>query len=181
MHWDKAGPENTEKTIRLALQKAAELNINNIVVASISGATSKKLVNTSYNVVCVSAQVGIKKPGNQPMDYETLKELKESGIQVLVTTHLFAGVDRAARIKFGGLYPSELMAQTLRTFGQGIKVCFEVSIMALDAGLIPYGKEIIAIGGTGAGADTAVVVVPAHSNQIFDAKIKEIICKPREF
>ena len=53
--------------------------------------------------------------------------------------------------------------------------------MALDAGLVPYGEEIIAVAGSGTGADTALVITPAHSNNFFDTKVKEIICKPREF
>jgi hypothetical protein len=73
------------------------------------------------------------------------------------------------------------MAQTLRMLGQGFKVCVEISGMALDAGLIPYGEEIVAIGGSAKGADTAVVITPAHSNRFFDTKINEIICKPGQF
>jgi hypothetical protein len=64
-------------------------------------------------------------------------------------------------------------------FGQGIKVCVEVTIMAADAGLIPMDSEIIAIGGTAWGADAAVVLEPAHMTNFFDLKIKEIIAMPR--
>jgi len=92
-----------------------------------------------------------------------------------------AGLDRAVRNKFGGVYPSEIIAQTLRMLGQGVKVCVEVAGMALDAGLIPYGVDVVSVGGTGRGADSAIVIAPAHSNQFFDTKIREIICKPREF
>ncbi len=60
----------------------------------------------------------------------------------------------------------------------GTKVCVEVSVMALDAGLIPYGEPIIAIGGTGKGSDTAVIITPSHASSIFETKIHEIICKP---
>jgi hypothetical protein len=74
-----------------------------------------------------------------------------------------------------------MMAQTLRMLGQGLKVCVEIATMALDAGLIPYGEEVVAVAGSSTGADTAVVIVPAHSNRFFDTKVKEIICKPREF
>lgn len=181
VYWDKKGPDNTDNTIEAALKRAAELNIQHIVVASSTGSTARKLVNCGRNVVCVSYHAGFDGPGIRRMSDETMKELTQNGIQVLVTTHLLAGVDRAIRNKFGGVYPSEIMAQTLRMLGQGIKVCVEISGMALDAGLIPYGKEIIAIGGSGKGADTAVVILPAHSNQFFDTKVKEIICKPREF
>ena len=58
-----------------------------------------------------------------------------------------------------------------------MKVCVEISVMALDAGLIPHGKEIIALGGTAGGADTAVVLKPARCGE-FETEICEIICKP---
>jgi hypothetical protein len=58
---------------------------------------------------------------------------------------LLAGVDRAIKNKFGGIYPAELMAFTLRLFGQGAKVCVEIAGMALDAGLIPYGEDIVSV------------------------------------
>lgn len=181
MHWDKKGPDNTDRTIAAALARAAELDIQNIVVASSSGATAQKLINCGRRVVCVSYHAGFDGPGMRRMSDDIMQQLNENGIKVLITTHLLAGVDRAIRNKFGGVYPSEIMAQTLRMLGQGTKVCVEISGMALDAGLIPYGSEVIAIGGSGKGADTAVVIAPAHSNQFFDTKVKEIICKPREF
>ena len=79
---------------------------------------------------------------------------------------------------FKGTYHVEVMANTLRMFGQGVKVCTEISVMALDAGLIPYGVPVIAIGGTNKGADTSIVITPAHANRIFKTKIHEILCKP---
>ena len=63
---------------------------------------------------------------------------------------------------------------------EGIKVAVEISIMAADAGLIPTDREIIAIGGTGGGADSAVVLRAAHMNNYFDLEIREIIAKPRQ-
>lgn len=181
MHWDNKGPDNTGSTIREALKKAEERDIKNLVVASSTGATAMKLAGCGRSVVCVSYHVGFDGPGSRRMSVETEKELNENGIKVLFTTHLLAGVDRAVRNKFGGVYPAEIMAQTLRMLGQGVKVCVEVAGMALDAGLIPCGEEIIAIGGSGKGADTAAIIVPAHSNHFFDTKVKEIICKPGNF
>ncbi len=181
MYWDKKGPDNTDLTIKEALKRAAELNIEYLVVASSAGATARKLAGCGRSVVCVSYHVGFDGPGIKRMSEETERELNTSGIKVLFTTHLLAGVDRAIRNKFGGVYPAEIMAQTLRMLGQGVKVCVEVAGMALDAGFIPHGKEVIVIGGSGKGADTAVVIVPAHSNHFFDTKVKEIICKPSNF
>lgn len=55
----------------------------------------------------------------------------------------------------------------------------EISVMALDAGLIPFGQPVIAVGGTGDGADTALVLIPSHSKTVFDTAVLELICKPR--
>lgn len=181
MYWPQKGPVNTDQTIALALQKARELNISHLVVASCSGATAKKLAGQDLQVVCVTHHAGFTDPGEDEMPPAARAELTAAGVRVLTTTHLLAGVDRGVRNKFGGVYPAEIIAQTLRMFGQGLKVCVEVACMALDAGMIPDGREIIAIGGTGTGADTAAVLVPAHANHFFDTKIKEIICKPGEF
>jgi hypothetical protein len=54
----------------------------------------------------------------------------------------------------------------------------EIAIMAADAGAIPIA-DIVAVGGTGSGSDTAVVIRPAHMNNFFDARIREIIVMPR--
>lgn len=113
------------------------------------------------------------------MDAKTRNSLQARGVKILTTTHLLAGVDRAIRNHFGGVYPAEIIAQTLRIFGQGIKVALEISVMALDAGLIPYGEEVISIAGTMTGADAACVILPAHSNKFFDSEIREVICMPR--
>jgi hypothetical protein len=59
-----------------------------------------------------------------------------------------------------------------------MKVVVEISVMATDAGLVRTDEDIIVIAGTGGGADYAVVLRPVHSNDFFDMKIKEILCKP---
>lgn len=183
MYWTKPGKENTRATVDLALQRAKELGIKHIVVASNSGATVENFLSKEFsknlNIVCVTHHVGFTAPGKDEMLEDTRRNLQEKGIKVLTSTHLLAGVDRAVRIKFGGLYPAEIIAASLRMLGQGVKVCAEVASMALDAGAVPFGEEIIAVGGTGCGADTACVILPAHSNNFFDTRIKEIICRPR--
>jgi hypothetical protein len=73
----------------------------------------------------------------------------------------------------------EIIAQTLGVFGQGTKVACEIALMAADAGLIRTDEEVISIGGTGSGADTALVIKPAHTHDFFELKVKEILCKPR--
>ncbi len=184
MYWKEKGPTNTTATIEAALKRAEELGINFITVASNSGSTAEMLCESGrrkgLNFICVTHHVGFTGPGEDEMTAEMRSALGEKGVSLLTATHLLAGVDRALRNKFQGVYPSEIIASTLRMFGQGIKVCVEISVMALDAGLIPYGEEIIAIAGSGRGADSSCVIIPAHSNYFFDTVIKEIICMPRE-
>lgn len=181
MYWDRQGTENTVRTVELAVKRAKELKINHLVVASCAGNTAGLCVNQGLEVICVTHHVGFAGPGVDEMPPENRAKLASAGVKILTTTHLMGGLDRAVRNRFGGVYPAEIMAQTLRMFGQGIKVCIEIAGMALDAGLIPSGQEVVTIAGTGEGADSALVIVPAHSNNFFDTKIKEIICKPREF
>jgi uncharacterized protein len=92
---------------------------------------------------------------------------------------VLSGAERSLSSKFGGINPVEIIAYALRMLGQGVKVCTEVSVMALDSGLIPYGESVIAVAGTGRGADTAVIIKPAHAKDILSTRIQEIICKPR--
>lgn len=183
LYWNIKGSKNTVSTLEAALKRAGELGLKHIVVASCSGMSAELLLDRvkDFEIVCVTHQVGFYRPGEDEMAPETRKKLTEGGIEVLTATHLMAGLDRACRIKFGGVYPAEIVASALRMFGQGLKVCVEIAVMALDAGLIPHGVDIVAMAGTSEGLDTAAVIVPAHSQNFFDTKVKEIICKPREF
>lgn len=182
MYWKERGPVNTDATIEAALKRAGELKIDQLVIASNSGETARKLGDKGkgFQITCVTHHIGFAGPGEDEMAAEMRAALGEKGLKLLTTTHLLAGIDRGLRNKFQGVYPAEIVASTLRMFGQGIKVCVEISVMALDAGLIPYGEEIIAIAGSGRGADSSCVIVPAHSNNFFDSIVKEIICMPRE-
>ncbi|MEW5919436.1 MAG: pyruvate kinase alpha/beta domain-containing protein [Bacillota bacterium] len=180
MLWDKKGPHNTEATAAAALERAAQLSIKHLVVASNSGRTAEYFLEKGFGVICVSHHTGFENPGGNEMEQATRQKLQDRGVRVLTTTHLLAGVDRALRLQWGGIYPAEIIAASLRMLGQGVKVCVEISCMALDAGLIPYGEEIMAVAGSGRGADTACVVVPAHSNRFFETVVKELVCMPRE-
>jgi len=184
VYFRQAGRTNTAATLRLALARAQALGINHLVVASTTGATALKLARhfqPAGTVVCVTHHAGFAQSGRSELSPRTEKLLARYHIPVLRTTHLFAGIDRAVRLKAGGLGPAEIVANTYRTFGEGTKVAVEIAVMALDAGLIPNGRDIIAIAGSSTGADTALVIRPSHSHHFFDTKIREIICKPRIF
>ncbi|UNC92884.1 pyruvate kinase alpha/beta domain-containing protein [Candidatus Contubernalis alkaliaceticus] len=181
MLWDQKGIEMTEKTLDQAVKRGEELGIQHYVVASSTGYTAGLLAKKKVNLVCVRYHMGFKEAGKQLMSEEIEQELKGQGVKVLTTTHLMGGIDRGLENKLGGAYPPSIVAHTLRMFGQGTKAAVEISVMALDAGLIPYGSPVISIGGSGRGADTALVIQPAHAKNFFDTQIKETICKPRIF
>jgi len=178
MYFNEQGTTNTQKTVELALQAAKAQNIGHIVLASSTGFTAEQFVDCGANVVCVTSVCGFAEKGVNIMPNEMQHSLKTKGIKVLTASHVLSGVERGLSSKFKGIYPAEIMAHTLRMFGQGVKVCVEISIMALDAGLIPYDEKIIAIAGTKRGADTAVILTPAHAQYVLETRIHEIICKP---
>ena len=53
-------------------------------------------------------------------------------------------------------------------------------MMAADAGLVELHEPIVAVAGTGHGADTAVVIRPAPTAEFLDSKVDRIICMPRQ-
>lgn len=181
LYFHETGPQNTDETLRAAKRRAEELEIRDIIVATTRGETGVKAVEVfeDYNVVVVTHATGFREPGTQELEEEAAEKIKGGGGKILTATHAFAGVARAIRRKFETITPVEVVAQALRLFGQGTKVCVEIVAMAADAGLIPVDREVIAIAGTGRGADTALVIKPAHANRLLDMVVKEIIAKPR--
>ena len=179
LYFEKVGEENTGETLKVAKKRAEELGIKDIVVASTRGGTGAKTVEAfeGYNVV-VTHSTGFREPGKQELTDENREKIQAGGGKILTTSHAFAGVGRALRRKFDTVGPAEIVAQVLRMFGQGMKVVVECAYMAADAGLIPMDKDVISIAGSGRGADTAVVIKPAHLHDMFSLYVKEIIAKP---
>jgi len=175
------GSANTEETLKVAKRRAEELGIKSIVVASTSGETGLKALKifADYRVVVVTHTTGFQAPDTQELTSQTRAKILEKGGTILTATHAFGGLGRAVRRRFNTYQVDELIAQTLRVFGQGTKVACEIVLMAVDAGLIRTDEEIISIGGTASGADTALVVKPAHTHDFFQLKVREVLCKPR--
>ena len=110
------------------------------------------------------------------------REIEARGAKVLTCTHALAGVERAFRREFGLWLPVELVAIVLRrVFCEGVKVAIEVTMMAVDAGLIPEGEDVVAVAGTGRGADTALHIKSASTSNFLKLKVRRVICKPDTF
>ena len=179
-YFNETGESNTDVTLRLAKERAEKLRIKTIVVASTRGVTGVKAVEVfgEYNVVVVTHHTGSKGADSQELTPENRKKILEGNGQILTVSHAFGGVGRAVRRKFNTYQIDEIIAATLKVFGQGTKVCAEIVLMAADAGLISTQEDVIAISGSSRGADTALVMRPANAFSFFDLKVKEVICKP---
>jgi hypothetical protein len=181
VYFDNPGSENTEAVLRIARQRAEELGIKTIVVASTRGDTAVRAMDAfkGLKVIIVSHATGFREPNIQEFTKENRKIVESKGGAILTTTHTFRGVSRALRNKFNTAAIGDIIANTLYIFGQGIKVACEISLMAADAGLVRTDEDVIAIAGTSRGADTAIVLTPVNSHDFFDLRVKEILCKPR--
>jgi len=183
LYFLKEGEANTDALLKFVKAYAENGGVNHIVVASTTGGTGAKAseIFKGFNVVVVTHNTGFAEPSVQELTERNRLRILKNGAQVLTATHALSSVERAIRKEFGTIEPLELIAYTLRRFGQGTKVCVEITLMAADAGLIPIDRDIIAIAGSSGGADTALLIKPANASRFFDLKIKEIIAKPKEF
>ncbi len=181
VYFDKPGRENTDAVFEIARGRARELGIKTFIVASTTGETATKAVEAfkGFKVVIVSHVYGSREPNVNPMPEETRQALLANGATIVTAAHAFGSIDRAIRKSFNMMGLGETIAHVLRTFGQGMKVVCEIALMAADAGAVRTDEEVISIGGTGRGADTAVVLTPVNTTDYFNLKVKEILCKPR--
>jgi hypothetical protein len=181
MIFEKPGPSNTDQALAAAFQRGKQLGLDEVVVSSSSGKTAYKALDVfdGFRLTVVTYHCGFREPFKPVMADGVKRDLEKKGATVVSATHALSGVERSIAKKHQGLYPALLIADTLRLFGQGTKVAVEISIMAADAGTLS-GKDIVAVGGTAKGVDTALIIRPAGQSDIFtDLCIREIICKPR--
>ncbi|MFC2155373.1 pyruvate kinase alpha/beta domain-containing protein [Acidobacteriota bacterium] len=183
-YFKKPGPQNTKAVLEIVSKRAEELAVKKILLATNSGRTAFEtfeIFGPAFKIFALSHVTGFQKPNHQELAEDVRRELESKGITVLTCQHAFGGIGRAIRNKLATYQVDEIMANVLRTFGQGTKVAVELALMAADAGLVRTDEDIISVGGTGKGADTALLLQPANSFHFFDLKVKEVICKPAVF
>lgn len=180
VYFENPGKENTDEVLRIVRQRVEELGIKTIVVASNTGETAIKAVKAfeGLRVIVVSLATGTRAPDTQQFTDENRKIVETQGGTVLTTTHAFSGMSRALLSRFNTATIGDIIANTLRIFGSGIKVVCEITMMAADSGLVRTDEAVIAIAGSHRGADTAAVFKPVNTQNFFDLKIQEILCKP---
>ncbi len=183
-YFDEASPEHTAEVLSSVREFLRENpDIEHLVVATTEGATGIAAARefSDKKVIVVSHQTGFALENENELSEDDRHKIQELGAEVLTATHAFAGVARSFRKELGTWMATEIVAVALRTFGQGTKVCAEIAMMAADAGHVPVDKDVVCIGGTGRGADTAWLIRPANSHAFPKMKMKSCICKPMEF
>jgi hypothetical protein len=181
VYFERQGKENTDETLRLAKERADQLGIRDIVLASYTGFTALKALEVfkGYNVVVVAGVVGFKETNKDRLPPGMREKIEAKGGKVVRAAHAFGTLGRAVNRRFGVIQIDEIIAHVLRLFGRGVKVGCEVACMAVDAGYVRAGDEVVAIGGSGGGADTAIVLKASNTHTFFESRILEIICWPR--
>jgi hypothetical protein len=183
VYFVEAGEQNTDTLLKVVKEYVEKEGMKYVVVASTTGRTGADAVRIlkGYNVIVVTHCYGFQEPGKTELQEEHKKKILAGGAKIFTGVHALSSAERAVRRDFGTIQPLELMANVLRRMGEGTKVCVEITLMAADSGLIPIDEDVVAIAGTGRGADTALRIQPANSSRFFDLKIREIIAKPRDF
>ena len=185
-YFEKPGEANTPDAARFAIERAKELGIKTIVVASTSGKTAEVFFNaiskSGLGLVVVTHVIGFTKPGEWEFSNEIADRLQKQGVRIVTGTHALSGLERALSRspKVGGGSRTEAIAEALRrVVAVGLKVAVECVLMAADQGAIGIHEEVIAVGGTASGADTVCVIRPAHTGSFFDLQVREIVAMPR--
>jgi len=185
-YFHEPGPSNTDDAARFAVERAMELEMPTIVVASSSGATAQKFLTavrgTGIRLVVVTHVVGFAKPGEWEFSRAAVEELRAAGALVVTGTHALSGLERALSRspRVGGGSRTEAIAEALRRIvAVGLKVAVECCLIAADQGAIGIDQEVVAVGGTVSGSDTVCVIRPAHTAAFFDLQVREIVAMVR--
>jgi len=183
MYFDSQGEHNTDAALDAAVAYCRASGLCTIVLASSTGATALKLkqkAGADIEVIAVTYGAGTRFTEEVEAFNKNRESLVNAGIIIVRGVHALSGVERTFENKYKtGFMPLNLVSDTLRMFSQGMKVCVEVSIMAAEAGHISPQQDVVVLGGSGEGADTAVLMTPAYAASMFSLKIKEILCMPR--
>ena len=197
-----------EDVLKIARDAFKERKLEDIVVASTRGETglaAARLFNgLKANLIVVGHSVGFREANKNEFSVDAKKEIEALGCSVLFNTMPFHNINDAIQSRVGSSVErlianalhvtavesagprnidftfETLIADALRMMGQGTKVCVEIVAMACDSGLLASGKNVLAIAGTGRGADTVLIIRSANSRRLFDMKIIEVVVKPQK-
>lgn len=166
-YFENPGPDNTKDVVEALSKRLEETGIKTVVVASDSGETALELgkkIDGKAKLVVISMET--------------------------VAKDVRAALEKMGAIIYENCIPAfraknlEHMKNTYYTLGQGFKVAVEVVVMAASEGAVKSGEDVIGVGGTGKGADTALIVKAAPPEDVLGKdirkrlEIREVIAMP---
>lgn len=186
LYFEKPGSENTAACIGVVKDAVRKEGYKHIVVATTEGDTALALGGAmtglpELNIVAVTHSAGFKGPNTFGVSAGRSREIKETGVKIYTGTMPTHNLETGLAARYEGIYPTMLIGASLRRFGEGSKVCCEIIMMAVDAGLVPEGEPVLAMAGTGRGADTVLLIKSAASKRFLELKVLEVLAKPGSF
>lgn len=188
-YFDEPGEGNTLLMIEAVGQRLEASDIKKVVVASTSGETAVKFARSlkgKAELVCVSEAPYRREWGEEwpCLKQEHRQELERLGVTIIDKAPYVFHNSVLEAANWSGAFPERLVKETLYCFGQGMKVAVEVVLTGVSCGIIPPYQDVIGVGGSGKGADTAIVLRATYPACLFDKdpakrlEIKEIIAMP---
>jgi len=178
--FEKSGEHNTDHVIDAVKERVKQGDLTYVVVASNSGKTAIKLAeamrDTKVKIICVteSPQRLDWKAKWPTLTEENRKRLRELGVIMVENIPYASYCSVLDNNRWQTPSPDTLVYMTLRTVGgAGLKVAMEVMFMAVWASVIPPEENVISIGGTDGGADTAIVVRSAFQENFFASEVSK--------
>jgi len=188
-YFDESGEENTRWVIEAVSQRLEVGGIRQVIIASTSGETAvafARRLKGKAELICVSEAPYRREWGEEwpCLKQEFRQELESLGVNIMekVPYVFHSSVVEAAR--WPNISPEQLVKETLYSFGQGMKVAVDVALTAVSCGYVAPYQDVIGVGGSGKGADTAIILRATYPASLFDKdpakrlEIKEIIAMP---
>lgn len=171
LYFDQGGPEHSKATLQAAKERALDIKPEAVVVTSSTGKTALEaariLAGTGMRIIAAPFQKHLWEKYTS-LDPQLAAKCRDSGVEFLPDEPIVPLLDTDR--------PD--IVNAWRTVSQGFKVALQVASMCVDTGLLEAGACVISVGGTGRGADTAVVVQTHGYGDVLRSNVTEIIAMP---
>ena len=190
------GPQNTELVLATALNRAEELGLKHLVVATDSGKTARKALEVfgdDYQIAAVTNADRLRLPLDRLHDYTDRFRQFRDGLRAQGVKAIAVGMTDEAMEELRGLGVKVSRidwgqfnkfvrrdVNSLDCIGVAVRVALTCVVWARINGDLPAGVEVIALAGTGfggGGADTALVVRTGEAWR--DFRVLETLVRPR--
>ena len=188
-YFDEPGEGNTQLVIEAVSQRLEAGGIKKVIAASTSGETAAKFARSlkgMVELICVSQAPYLREWGQEwpCLKQKFRRQMERLGVAIIDRAPYVFHNSVLEAAPWSDAFPERLVKETLYCFGQGMKVAVEVVLMAVSCGYVTPFEDVIGVGGSGKGADTAIVLRATYPACLFDKdpakrlEIKEVIAMP---